>query len=69
MDKVLTVIEGARMTNAAAYDNTYYAQEERCCYYSWIEDCLERLEGKEVYREFQERHLSEYCVLVASLAA
>ena len=56
------------MSNVAAYDNTY-TQEERCCYYSWIEDYLERLEDKEVYREFQERHLSEYCVLVASLAA
>ncbi len=57
------------MTNLAAYDNTSYAQEERCCYYSWIEDYLDRLAGKEAYREFQEHHLPEYYALVASLAA
>ena len=26
-------------------------------YYSWLEDYLERLEGKEAYREFQGRYL------------
>ena len=26
-------------------------------YYSWLEDYLERLEGKEAYREFQDRYL------------
>jgi hypothetical protein len=39
--------------------------------YSWLEDYLERLEGKEAYREFQERHYDtpEYYALVASLSA
>jgi hypothetical protein len=44
---------------------------EKCRYYSWLEDYLERLEGKEAYRDFQERRYAdpEYCALVASLAA
>ena len=39
--------------------------------YSWLVDYLERLEGKEAYREFQERCCEdpEYYTLVASLAA
>jgi hypothetical protein len=39
--------------------------------YSWLEDYLERLEGKEAYREFQDSHggTPEYYALVASLAA
>ena len=39
--------------------------------YSWLVDYLERLEGKEAYREFQERHYDtpEYYALVASLSA
>ena len=39
--------------------------------YSWLEDYLERLEGKEAYREFQERHYDtpEYYALVASVSA
>ena len=58
------------MINVAAYENTFDAHsQERCCYYSRLEDYLERLEGKEVYTEFQERCLPEYYVLVASLAA
>jgi hypothetical protein len=57
------------MTNVAACDTAY--SEERCHYYSWLEDYLERLEGKEAYREFQERRSDapEYYALVASLAA
>ena len=57
------------MTNTAACDNTR-AEEGRHCY-SWLEDYLQRLEGKEAYREFQERYYGtpEYYALVASLAA
>ncbi len=45
--------------------------EEECRYYSWLQDYLERLEGKEAYREFQERHYGshKYYALIASLAA
>jgi quinol monooxygenase YgiN len=61
--------KGARMTYVAAYDKTH--AEEGCHYYSWLEDYLERLEGKEAYREVQERCCDdpEYYTLVASLAA
>ena len=57
------------MTNVAVYDKTH--AEEGSHYYSWLEDYLERLEGKEAYREFQERCCEdpEYYTLVASLAA
>jgi hypothetical protein len=57
------------MTYVAAYDKTY--AEEGGHYYSWLADYLERLEGKEAYREFQERRCEdpEYYTLVASLAA
>ena len=57
------------MTNVAACDTPY--SEERCHYYSWLEDYLVRLNGKDAYREFQERccHDPEYYTLVASLAA
>ena len=57
------------MTNVAARDKIH--AEERCGCYSWLEDYLERLEGKEAYREFQERYYDtpEYYALVASLAA
>ncbi len=57
------------MTNIAACDKAH--AEEGCHYYSWLEDYLERLEGKEAYRDFQE-HLSSdpnYYALVASLSA
>jgi hypothetical protein len=39
--------------------------------YSWLEDYLERLDGKDAYREFQEWHRDapEYYALVASLSA
>jgi hypothetical protein len=57
------------MTNVAACDKIHAG--EGCRYYSWLEDYLERLEGKEAYREFQERRSDapEYYALVASLAA
>ena len=49
-------------------------EEERCCYYSWLEDYFERLEGKDAYRESQEHHLDArdeyyYNALIASLLA
>ena len=39
--------------------------------YSWLEDYLERLEGKEAYSKFQDHRYEDrdYDVLVASLAA
>ncbi len=45
--------------------------EVGCHYYSWLEDYLKRLEGKEAYRVFQERLSSDpnYYALAASLAA
>jgi hypothetical protein len=57
------------MTNVAACDKS--RSEEGCHYYSWLEDYLERLEGKEAYREFQEgRHDDAgYYALVVSVAA
>lgn len=59
--------KGWRMTKVAVKTHA----EEKCRYYSWLEDYLERLEGKEAYREFQERRYDdpEYYALVASLAA
>jgi hypothetical protein len=58
------------MANLAVCGNTHGAEEGRR-YYSWLEDYLERLEGKEAYRAFQERCCDdpEYYALVASLAA
>ncbi len=57
------------MTNAAVRDKLHAGDE--CRYYSWLEDYLERLEGKEAYRAFQEWSCDdpEYYALVASLAA
>ena len=50
-----------------------HAEEERRYYYSWLEDYLERLEGKDAYREFQEHHRNAhdeyYYALMASLMA
>jgi len=43
------------MTNTAAYDKIH-AEENEYRYYTWLEDYLERLEGKEAYREFQDRY-------------
>ncbi len=59
------------MTNAPARDQTQATEEEGHHCYSWLEDYLERLEGKEAYREFQDSHggTPEYYALVASLAA
>jgi hypothetical protein len=55
--------------DVAACDKTH--ADEGCHYYSWLEDYLERLGGKEAYRDFQERSHDdpEYYALVASLAA
>ena len=57
------------MTNVSDCDKAYAA--EGCHNYSWLEDYLERLEGKESYRKFQEGRYddSEYYALVVSLAA
>ncbi len=57
------------MTNVATCGKTH-AREE-CRYYSWLEDYLERLEGKEAYSKFQDHRYEDpdYYALVASLAA
>jgi uncharacterized NAD(P)/FAD-binding protein YdhS len=59
-----------RMTNIRAAYDKIHPEEERH-YYTWLEDYLERLEGKEAYREFQAHHggTPGYYALVASLAA
>ena len=58
------------MTNVSACAKAH-ADEGRHYYYSWLEDYLEQLEGKDAYRKFQEGHYdnSEYYALVVSLAA
>jgi hypothetical protein len=69
-EAILTIKrEEPRMTNLAVRNKLYNGEE--CQYYSWLEDYLERLEGKDAYREFQERSYDdpEYYALVASLAA
>jgi hypothetical protein len=57
-----------RVTELAACEKRPLQEKDRR--YCWLEDYLERLEGKEAYREFQEREFNdpEYYVLVASLA-
>jgi hypothetical protein len=57
------------MTDATDCTKTHTEDEGR--HYSWLEDYLEGLEGKEAYREFQERceDMPEYYTLVASLMA
>jgi hypothetical protein len=57
------------MTSTAACAKVH--AKEKHHYYSWLEDYLERLEGKEAYREFQDCYYGtpEYYALVASLAA
>ncbi len=57
------------MTNATSCAKPH--AEEECRHYSWLEDYLEGLEGKEAFREFQERRedMPEYYTLVASLMA
>jgi hypothetical protein len=59
------------MTNTTAACEKTPAAEERHHYYTWLEDYLERLEGKEAFRAFQDSHgsMPEYYALVASLAA
>jgi hypothetical protein len=58
------------MMNIAVCD-AIHALEEKCRYYSCLADYLEGLEGKEAYRDLQERSYDdpEYYALVASLAA
>jgi hypothetical protein len=57
------------MSNKAACDKIHTEEKHPC--YSWLEDYLERLDGKDAYREFQEGLYTtpEYHALVASLAA
>ncbi len=59
------------MTPTAACEQTPAEGSAEFHYYSWLEDYLERLEGKEAYREFQDCYCEtpEYYALVASLAA
>ena len=46
------------MPSPAAREQTLAAEgSAESHYYSWLEDYLERLEGKEAYREFQDRYL------------
>ncbi len=58
-------------SETTAYDDYAYHAEGERHYYTWLEDCLERLAGKDEHREFQERYYGtpEYYRLVASLAA
>ena len=57
------------MTNAL--DSRKAHTEDECRHYSWLEDYLVGLEGKEAFRDFQERchDTPEYYTLVASLMA
>ena len=57
------------MTNAP--DNSKAYTEEECRHYSWSENYLEGLEGKEAFRDFQEHYhdTPDYYTLVASLMA
>ncbi len=57
------------MTNPVDRNKTHPEGEYQ--YFSWLEDYLEQLEGKEGLREFQERHYDtpEYYELLASLMA
>ena len=64
----------ANVMSADAEGVPHDEEEEHCCYYSWLEDYFERLEGKDAYRAFQEHCLDdgrdEYCyALIASLLA
>jgi hypothetical protein len=57
------------MTSVSDCDKAH--AEEGCHYYFWLEDYLEKLEGKETYRKFQEGRYDdpEYYALIVSLAA
>jgi hypothetical protein len=65
----------ANVMTADAKTVSRTVEERYCCYcyYSWLEDYLERLDGKDAYREFQENHLDArnqyYYTLIASLLA
>jgi hypothetical protein len=59
------------MTNTReAYAKTC-SEEAKYRYYTWLEDYLVQLEGKEAYREFQGYYSDtpEYYALMASLVA
>jgi hypothetical protein len=62
---------GTRMKANVAPRYKTHVVEEKYCYCSWLDDCVERLEGKEAYTEFQERYygMPEYYALVESLMA
>ena len=57
------------MTDITTHEKALPGEKHRT--YSWLEDYLERLEGKEAFRAFQDSSCStpEYYALVASLAA
>jgi hypothetical protein len=56
-------------SDTTAYEDAHDAEGEGN--YTWLEDYLERLAGKDAHREFQERYYGtpEYYTMVASLAA
>ncbi len=66
---MLKSAKGDKMTNAL--DSRKAHTEDECRHYSWLEDYLEGLEGKEAFREFQEHchDTPEYYTVVASLLA
>lgn len=51
--------------------NTVERDGDEICYFSWLEDYLEQLAGKEALGEFQRRHYDtlEYYDLVTALMA
>jgi hypothetical protein len=57
------------MTNVATHEKALSGEKHQT--YSWLEDYLEWLEGKEAYRRFQDHRYEDhdYDVLMASLAA
>ena len=57
------------MTDITTHEKALPGEKHRT--YSWLEDYLERLEGKEAYRTFQDHRYEDhdYYMLVASLAA
>ena len=56
-------------SDTTAYEDAHDAEGER--HYTWLEDYLARLGGKDEHRVFQERYYGtpEYYTMVASLAA
>ncbi len=69
VDRRTKTLRGGKVTNPLDRNKTHTEGEYR--YFSWLEDYLEQLEGKEALREFQERHhdTPEYYELLASLMA